>query len=93
MGRIVAYNAQHTMKLPGLILVFALGALAVVDGQAGLDAKLQSQLKSLFPNATSFSAKIAEPPHYKAFVGTRSSPQPRRLRLLDDGANALDRGV
>jgi transcriptional regulator of nitric oxide reductase len=38
--------------------------------QSNLDAKLQAQLNQLFPNATSFSPKGGEPPHYKAFAGS-----------------------
>ena len=32
-----------------------------------MDAKLQAQLKHLFPNALTFSAKGGDPPHFKAF--------------------------
>jgi transcriptional regulator of nitric oxide reductase len=38
------------------------------------DAKLQAQLKRLFPNANSFSAKQSEPPHYKA-LGPKNEVQ------------------
>jgi NosR/NirI family nitrous oxide reductase transcriptional regulator len=51
-----------------------LGGYVVVEGQ-GPDAKLQAQLKQLFPNATSFSAKSGEPPHIKAFQGDPKLPQ------------------
>lgn len=54
-------------KTLALILVLVVGSFAVVDGQAGVDAKLLGQLKRLFPNATSFSPKQSDPPHYKAF--------------------------
>jgi NosR/NirI family nitrous oxide reductase transcriptional regulator len=60
------------------VLVFtlaaAVGALVVVEGQPG-DARLQSQLKQLFPAATSFSPKGGEPPHFKAFNGDPKLPQ------------------
>lgn len=45
------------------VVVFTITMLA---GQAP-DPKLQAQLKRLFPNASSFSVKQTEPPHYKAF--------------------------
>ena len=57
-----------------LIIAFALGTLAVVSGQATIDARLQGQLKQLFPGATSFSAKQADPPHYKVYNGDPKAP-------------------
>ena len=62
------------MKLPILILVMALGAFVVVNGQAPVDAKLLGQLKQAFPGATSFSPKVAEPPHFKVYVGDPRLP-------------------
>jgi NosR/NirI family nitrous oxide reductase transcriptional regulator len=44
------------------------GATAVGYTQSSVDAALQQQLKQLFPAAGSFSTKIADPPHYKAFA-------------------------
>ena len=40
----------------------------LAGGQASLDPKLQSQLKLLFPTATSFSDKGGQPPHFKAYL-------------------------
>jgi len=40
----------------------------VAAGQTSIDAKLQGQLKRLFPSATAFSPKGGDPPHFKAFV-------------------------
>lgn len=48
-----------------IVAALVVGTLAVASGQAP-DAKLQGQLKRLFPNAVSFSAKQTDPPHYKA---------------------------
>lgn len=62
------------MKRLGLALVFGLGALVVVNGQAGLDARTQGQIKKLFPNATNISPKVAEPPHYKVYAGDPKDP-------------------
>ena len=61
----------------------ALGVVTLVVGilstmisgqtQPGVDPKLQGQLKQLFPAAT-FSPKMPDPPHYKAFA-----PNPQTL--------------
>ena len=59
------------MRSPSLSLA-ALGlacAVAVVSAQTPADARLQNQLKQLFPNATSFSPKGGDPPHFKAMNG------------------------
>jgi NosR/NirI family nitrous oxide reductase transcriptional regulator len=45
------------------------GATVAAGGQSAIDARLQAQLKQLFPAATAFSAKEGDPPHYKAYVG------------------------
>lgn len=62
------------MKLLSLVLVLGVGALVVVEGQSSIDAKLQGQLKQLFPAATSFSNKEPEPPHYKVYTGDPKVP-------------------
>jgi NosR/NirI family nitrous oxide reductase transcriptional regulator len=49
-------------------LMLVLGALVAADAQSAADAKLQGQLKKLFPAATNFSAKEGTPPHIKAFA-------------------------
>ena len=52
------------------VLVAGAGMVAMVfvAGQTPLDAKLQGQLKRLFPSATAFSPKDGSPPHFKAYV-------------------------
>ncbi|MSO45740.1 MAG: FMN-binding protein [Acidobacteria bacterium] len=62
------------MRWPFLVLAFLLGAFVVVDGQAP-DAKLQAQLKQIFPAATSFSPKGGSPPHFKAYRGDPAAPE------------------
>ncbi|OFV89953.1 MAG: hypothetical protein A3H95_09715 [Acidobacteria bacterium RIFCSPLOWO2_02_FULL_64_15] len=62
------------MRTGGLARVVALVAAgaAVVAAQSAAapgDAKLQAQLKQLFPVATAFSAKEGDSPHFKAYVG------------------------
>ena len=52
--------------LGAIALVF--GAMTVGQTQSTIDPKLQGQLKQLFPAAASFSPKVADPPHYKAYA-------------------------
>jgi len=60
-----------------LIVVMALvaGVVTVVQTQSPLDPTLQGQLKQLFPAATSFSAKVPDPPHYRAFAPAPAPPE------------------
>ncbi len=51
-----------------LALVTLASAVAVLGAQSP-EARLQNQLKQLFPGATSFSPKGGDPPHFKAFSG------------------------
>ncbi len=52
--------------------------IAVIVASAGLvvepaqDARLQAQLRQLFPQAATFSAKGGEPPHFKALDGRQA---------------------
>src|SRR5688572_2222533 len=55
------------MKLAASVLLAACAGVIVVQGQS-LDARLQAQLKQLFPGAQSFSPKGGEPPHFKALA-------------------------
>ena len=57
-----------------LTLAIMAGGLIVLDGQAP-DARVQGQLKRLFPAATSFSPKAGDPPHFKAYTGDPKLPQ------------------
>jgi NosR/NirI family nitrous oxide reductase transcriptional regulator len=59
---------RHSLRLPLVVAAMAVaGAVVALAGQAPLDAKLQAQLKQLFPGATAFSPKAGDPPHFKAF--------------------------
>ena len=52
------------------LATLAVGAVLLAvgaSGQSSNDAQLTAQLKKLFPNAATFSAKTGSPPHYKAF--------------------------
>ena len=51
------------LLLAGLLATCAIG----VHGQSPAEAKLTRQLQTLFPTATSFSQKIPNPPHFKAY--------------------------
>ena len=44
-------------------------AVAVLGAQTPADARLQNQLKQLFPSATAFTPKGGDPPHFKAMNG------------------------
>jgi NosR/NirI family nitrous oxide reductase transcriptional regulator len=56
-----------------LVLV---GGMIVALAQPAADARLQAQLKQLFPAATSFSPKEGELPHFKAFITAPGASQP-----------------
>jgi NosR/NirI family transcriptional regulator, nitrous oxide reductase regulator len=53
-------------------LLFVAGSLVVLAGQPSVDARLQTNLKRLFPSATAFSPKGGDPPHFKAFGPAQS---------------------
>src|ERR1700693_6103309 len=64
------------MKIAVLALLVIGGALIAAAAQTPGDARLQAQLKQVFPSAATFSRKEGEPPHCKAFVNDpRSGPQ------------------
>ncbi len=52
-------------------MAFALALLAAgaAAAQVAVDAELQRQLDALFPEASSFSSKEGDPPHFKAYAG------------------------
>jgi NosR/NirI family nitrous oxide reductase transcriptional regulator len=54
------------MRRAAFALAMLAGAVLTVAGQSGIDSKQSDQLKRLFPNATSFSPKGGEPPHFTA---------------------------
>ena len=59
----------------------ALLAFAVARAQIADDAVLLAQLKQLFPDAASFSAKSGNPPHFKAYAAAASGQDPQLLGL------------
>ena len=56
------------MRLTRLAILAVVAADVLAGLQPSLDAKLQAQLMQLFPQATAFSPKSGDPPHYKAYV-------------------------
>ena len=65
---------RRRLLLAGLLASCAIGA----DGQSPGDTKLTRQLRTLFPTAASFSPKVPNPPHFKAY-GTDPSGAPALL--------------
>ena len=63
-------------KVSVLAAACVLGAAVVVSGQAGLDSRTQSQLKSLFPQASGFSAKSGDVPTFKVYSGDPKAANP-----------------
>lgn len=64
------------MRFAVLAVTCVVGAAVVVSGQAALDAKTQSQLKSLFPQASGFSTKSLDLPVFKAYSGDPKAASP-----------------
>ncbi len=62
------------MRSLGAVVMLVAGVMTVGYTQSAVDPKLQGQLKQLFPAAT-FSQKLPEPPHFKAFAPTPATPQ------------------
>ena len=63
------------MRITATIALLAIGGTVLVLGQSAGDTKLESQLRSLFPSATSFSPKGGDPPHIKAHAKDSSGEQ------------------
>lgn len=56
--------------------------MTVALALSAADAKVQAQLKQLFPAATSFSPKESELPHFKAFIKGPGTAQPTLAGLV-----------
>ena len=54
------------MRIPLAASLFIVGGVVVATGQSAAEARLQGQLKQLFPASASFSPKGGNPPHFKA---------------------------
>src|SRR5262245_27920154 len=65
---------KTTIRSAGLVLLFSAILWPFAAGQTTLDKTLESQLRRVFPGATSFSSKQAGPvPHYVAYTGNPGS--------------------
>src|SRR5712692_2816675 len=81
------------MRIAGVALLLGAGAIAIVAGQAPIDAKLQAELKKLFPAATAFSAKEGDPPHFTAFINDgRGQKAPAGFVFWTTELEPLERG-
>lgn len=61
-----------TTRLALIPLLLAAGGFVALAGQQSAEARLQAQLKHLFPMATAFSPKAGDPPHFKAFANPQT---------------------
>ena len=61
------------MRYVILVLMVVIVALPFALGQGTADRDLESQLRQVFPTATSFSPKQSGPPHFVAYTGEPDS--------------------
>jgi transcriptional regulator of nitric oxide reductase len=62
-----------------VLLLIAASGFVLTAGQPSAEARLQAELKQLFPSATAFSPKGGDPPHFKAFT---TDPRTKLQTLL-----------
>jgi transcriptional regulator of nitric oxide reductase len=69
--------------LKKLLLAAIAAALPVTFaiGQAMAHAKIEEQLKYLFPEATQFSDKLGSPPHYEAYAAREAGSEPELIGI------------
>jgi NosR/NirI family nitrous oxide reductase transcriptional regulator len=67
------------MKRIAVLVAVAAACGFVVLGAQAPDAKLQSQLKQLFPSAAGFSAREGDPLHFKAYANASGQAGPTVL--------------
>jgi NosR/NirI family nitrous oxide reductase transcriptional regulator len=75
-----------------LALLLAVITLSVAVGQTSVDSKLQGQLKKVFPNATHFSGKEGNPPHFTAYTGDAASQAIAGYAFWTTELEPLERG-
>lgn len=56
------------MRASTIVVSVVLASTILLAAQPAPDKKLQEQLQQLFPKASSFSAKLPSPPHFKAYT-------------------------
>jgi NosR/NirI family nitrous oxide reductase transcriptional regulator len=66
----------------------------LAPGAQAIDQKLESQLRGIFPTATSFSPKQGEPPHFKVYQNDprTGSPVVSALAFWTTELDPLERG-
>jgi NosR/NirI family nitrous oxide reductase transcriptional regulator len=79
------------MKTVGIILLVVLAGFVILDAQTP-DARLQGQLKQLFPAASAFSGREGDPPHFKAFAGGRAPQNVIGYAFWTTDLQPLERG-
>jgi transcriptional regulator of nitric oxide reductase len=77
-----------------VIAALLLATNVIIAGrQPAIDARLQQQLRQLFPTATGFSPKGGEPPHFKAYAGgTAAAPVIAGFAFWTTELEPLERG-
>jgi transcriptional regulator of nitric oxide reductase len=81
------------MRSAALALLMIAVLLPVAAGQTALDKTLESQLRKVFPGATSFSPKQAAPvPHYVAYTGSPGSQTVAGYAFWTTELEPLERG-
>ena len=81
------------MRPAALVLVLTAMLVPVAAEQTALDRTLESQLKRVFPSATSFSPKQTSPvPHYVAYTGNPGSPTVAGYVFWTTELEPLERG-
>ena len=81
------------MRSACLALLLVAVLLPIAAGQTVLDKTLESQLKRVFPGATSFSAKQSSPvPHYVAYTGNPGSQTIAGYAFWTTELEPLERG-
>ena len=81
-----------TTKLVGLTLAFLPLAVAGTSALSPLNAKLESELRILFPKATSFSVKAGELPHFRAHESTDGGEALLGFAYFTTDIEKLERG-
>jgi NosR/NirI family transcriptional regulator, nitrous oxide reductase regulator len=72
------------------VMLFTVALL--VAGQAPIDSKLQGQLNKVFPQATHFSSKGGNPPHFTAYSGDANSQSVAGYAFWTTELEPLERG-
>jgi transcriptional regulator of nitric oxide reductase len=81
------------MRSLSIIILITGVLLPFATGQTALDRALEAQLRKVFPNATAFSAKQAQPlPHFIAYTGNAASKTVAGYVFWSTELEPLERG-